>query len=555
MEAPQNKKKDVQTPSQKGYPEATEQGVKEANQNMIKTGNARLFGYDKKTRVVYEKVLLGDDKADGYWYREDANAPKAAITGRLTKTKVDLGLGDRDEPPVPVQNDINEVPIHRSTDIPPVPQSPGFAETVKGTPQSRHVRAESVADSERGIGSGPSSPALSGMFDDVPMPPIASLSMLKKLQAAHSVGTLDSSKNVTPGHKRRVSQTTFASGRSSSLSSAISDIKTDSKPPSRPTTPSPLNPKQPTHHQPVRSAKKTDSYKGTFGSTMSTPKKPSEPTPAAKPAAPSSTEKAAPEGLNVRLDKAFSKLPTKNGTVQLPGRARVSHEDVHNLLGRSMTSQDIWLSDGLIDAAIAQIRYGEPDPHHMIAATVWTSYERSDNDVTRMPPNVRLIRRNLVTPINVDTNHWVLVYVDVGEGTIYFMDSMEVVPRRNMIVDQVVTLLEALHRAQPDVWPAQAWTRSSAVSDQQQNGHDCGIYVIENARGLIHDRMVPRGFENRTHGMRNRLARNLLAGARGRIDDVAEANDYWRAQVQDLLQRIEKDFKINTKNYSIDGLK
>ena len=90
---------------------------------------------------------------------------------------------------------------------------------------------------------------------------------------------------------------------------------------------------------------------------------------------------------------------------------------------------------------------------------------------------------NLVIPLHWG-NHWTVATVDVTIRTIRHMDSLslhDLGGRQGSAIEAIQRLL----RDASNIFGAEPWTVDTTPSGQQPNDHDCGLWVIENARGML----------------------------------------------------------------------
>ena len=98
---------------------------------------------------------------------------------------------------------------------------------------------------------------------------------------------------------------------------------------------------------------------------------------------------------------------------------------------------------------------------------------------------------NILFPINIKKQHWLLVNVNVAKSTFEIIDSLEsLTPAdvREGFVALVAKFLQDYFRAtqdlgQPEV-DVKSWKVEVADCEQQTNGVDCGVFVCHNMRLL-----------------------------------------------------------------------
>ena len=87
--------------------------------------------------------------------------------------------------------------------------------------------------------------------------------------------------------------------------------------------------------------------------------------------------------------------------------------------------------------------------------------------------------KNIFCPINVNGNHWMLLVVDVERKTMHFYDSL---------MSDVWRYFQAAERWLADE-PSQGggmygWNYENSRSPKQDNGFDCGVFMLANANAL-----------------------------------------------------------------------
>ena len=135
------------------------------------------------------------------------------------------------------------------------------------------------------------------------------------------------------------------------------------------------------------------------------------------------------------------------------------------------------------------------------AVTKWTKRINIFNDID-----------DIYIPINIPRSHWCLIVVDIIHKIIYFYDSIHNVQRGSKFVDATFRWLNEEHFKNNRIHlPRDSWT-SEILMDipQQQNGNDCGVFLI-----LFADFRSDNIHVNYIHDIpfhRRRIARNILAG-------------------------------------------
>ena len=95
-------------------------------------------------------------------------------------------------------------------------------------------------------------------------------------------------------------------------------------------------------------------------------------------------------------------------------------------------------------------------------------------------------------------DHWGLAVLDKQSSTLRLYDSSYAARGFELIIPHITQFANSIssrHELTNSEWPRQ-WTYCPAVySVQQENGYDCGIFVMMNAfhvsRGIIKPRLIP----------------------------------------------------------------
>ena len=119
---------------------------------------------------------------------------------------------------------------------------------------------------------------------------------------------------------------------------------------------------------------------------------------------------------------------------------------------------------------------------------------------------------DIYIPINIPNSHWCLIVVDIRNKIIYFYDSIYNFDRGSKFVDATIRWLNEEHfknfgvPLETDLWNIQILIDIP----QQNNGNDCGVYLILFAD--FRSDGIDVNLINNIAFQRRRIARNILAG-------------------------------------------
>jgi len=125
--------------------------------------------------------------------------------------------------------------------------------------------------------------------------------------------------------------------------------------------------------------------------------------------------------------------------------------------------------------------------------------------VEAWPAGHSLAEQNLVLfPVNVNTNHWVLIAADVAEHTLTCYDSMH--GNNSVHVELISRYLQA------ESGSSVPWTTLTPLrSPTQLGGHDCGVFVCASAAQLLRGE-PPSLHQNQVYLHRRAMALELHSG-------------------------------------------
>ena len=138
------------------------------------------------------------------------------------------------------------------------------------------------------------------------------------------------------------------------------------------------------------------------------------------------------------------------------------------------------------------------------------NYSRVRSWGNRTPGHNIFLLRTLVIPVHIDNNHWACVSIDFTRHTISYLDSAHNEERATRYTTATLQYLQDEHlqrvrRPFPDL----LWSITRPQIPQQDNGHDCGVFVCTFIDYILRDQ--PWDFDARhTRYLRYRMALTLL---------------------------------------------
>jgi sentrin-specific protease 1 len=114
--------------------------------------------------------------------------------------------------------------------------------------------------------------------------------------------------------------------------------------------------------------------------------------------------------------------------------------------------------------------------------------------------------RNIFCPINVNGNHWMLLVIDVERTTMHFYDSL---------ASDIWRYFRAAERWLADELTQggglDGWTFGSMQSPKQENGFDCGVFMLANANALGSGQLLNHTQADCTR-LRDEIAKEIVLG-------------------------------------------
>jgi Ulp1 family protease len=137
-----------------------------------------------------------------------------------------------------------------------------------------------------------------------------------------------------------------------------------------------------------------------------------------------------------------------------------------------------WLNDNIINAFLSLLahRAANLNYNQRFYSTYFyeTFLQHKDYDTNRWnrQSNVDITTcTQFYFPINVNNLHWVFVFANVSNSTIYYLDSIH-------NADSMQTILCNIHEYMTHLLPqVPKWTLTSMITPQQTNDINCGVYM------------------------------------------------------------------------------
>jgi hypothetical protein len=179
-------------------------------------------------------------------------------------------------------------------------------------------------------------------------------------------------------------------------------------------------------------------------------------------------------------------MATVNHGIQQHQGTVFSVQDFEHLLWDE--GHDGWLNYEIIHAALLVLaQHHEPqdtdeDPRPiMMPAYEWQGLTASGTGEQLFSLINAHTAADLYIPVWLD-NHWVLLVVR-RDGKVELFDSAKDEARRRLILNQFTLLSNTPESIR--LYGSRPWHILNTESLQQENGRDCGVWVIENARSMM----------------------------------------------------------------------
>ncbi|KAI9375137.1 hypothetical protein BJX61DRAFT_531879 [Aspergillus egyptiacus] len=270
--------------------------------------------------------------------------------------------------------------------------------------------------------------------------------------------------------------------------------------------------------------------------------------PTSEPLPPGRTESIyAAEWRKIEEEKKLSERPTRirpkgpavrplsqkweervEGAMRLPGGRKVAT----TLSGDSLTRKDLatcftpmaWLNDEVINAYLALIvdymrrvhgnagRHDKPRFHAFNSFFFSNLRDKGYESVRRWATRAKIGGEAL---LNVDTvfvpvhnsAHWTLIVVKPSERTIEHFDSLGSLSHRHVGI-----VKNWLQGELGQHYVDEEWTVLPSVSSQQDNGSDCGVFLLSNAKAVAID-IEPQSYgASDTRLLRRKIVAELMNG-------------------------------------------
>jgi hypothetical protein len=180
---------------------------------------------------------------------------------------------------------------------------------------------------------------------------------------------------------------------------------------------------------------------------------------------------------NFRLAFDTRRARINNGNEYQQG-IEVAREDFETLIRDELHGG--WLNGIVLMAALLGIMHANRRDENTFIVHVDHVYGYRTGGLTAADVVLPSTSTNLVLPFHWG-NHWTVVLVNVQTRTIRHMDSLPAPGRNEAAVNTVQRLLAQTQ----NVFGSEPWTVDTTPSGRQTNHDDCGVWVIENARGLL----------------------------------------------------------------------
>ena len=251
---------------------------------------------------------------------------------------------------------------------------------------------------------------------------------------------------------------------------------------------------------------------------------------------------------NAAVDTA---LAQSTETVLSKGNVEVKRYDLGTLLpqaGRGDPSNG-WLNDTIIDAAMSHViayglervghQAGQVPRFHSYTPFFYSNFrDRGHAHVRRWGRRANVMGANLLqceivfVPVN-SGSHWTLLVLYPLARAVEYYDSLD--GDGAVHLDRIQ---DWLSQELGDAWKEEEWVFRTAHSPKQNNGRDCGVFVVTSAKMLMlgWEPSEAYGWVNMPN-QRRRIAAEILAGGYKEDLELGEAPGRWlqyQKKVDDL---------------------
>ena len=120
----------------------------------------------------------------------------------------------------------------------------------------------------------------------------------------------------------------------------------------------------------------------------------------------------------------------------------------------------------------------------------------------------------LVFPIHYETNHWILVLIELGQNKIHVYDSYHGAHTEIFQEFRNYLQLHHMHTKQGQQFRITDWTNiDHSDIPKQTNGYDCGVFTLQYAHCIANDQHITCD-QQETSLLRQRISNEIIYGYR-----------------------------------------
>lgn len=160
-------------------------------------------------------------------------------------------------------------------------------------------------------------------------------------------------------------------------------------------------------------------------------------------------------------------------------------------------------------------------------------------------------KKYLFIPVNVKSNHWTLIAVDMTLKNIFYYDSLLITKNEfvNNLLQAVQTFLVNKAKDQNELNFLEGWkTGIKTNCDKQLNGHDCGVFVCI-FMTLISAGKSTKKYEPGPGHFRELMTNNLILHYRSYVTQTYKNNDTDDEGIQYKNNKTDEYIFVNSENY------
>ncbi|XP_025421746.1 sentrin-specific protease 1-like [Sipha flava] len=153
---------------------------------------------------------------------------------------------------------------------------------------------------------------------------------------------------------------------------------------------------------------------------------------------------------------------------------------------------DSWLNSDSINHYLQMLSNHRSDAHFSFDSYLLSDFKyRGYESTKRRTEGVDIFSKNVVFPVHLVQSHWALIYVDMKNHILFYIDSLldNYEAECEVQMDEFIEYLHVEHLEKKNESMKNDWRKMvSDISPIQTNFIDCGVFVCLNAKTLILDK-------------------------------------------------------------------